>query len=241
MTFVCNFSRIGRKLKEIGWSGKDFSKFLFPTREEEKEEEEKTRVKVRFYRGSYGCMRVEPFDQFTLIHTVLRRVSFLKGARRNIQNGGIIFNVEKRLKKRRKNPSKQSIFRLKYNFPRYDVNASSYFAQSRCTKILTAWDNDWINLVRPSFLSKWIFWTVMPLRCDGIFSLFTIVATRSRKMRIASFIEVSPRRREGYSVSIFTRSPRQKRGGISYFRHVSVLTRAPWRPGQNGAIFYRVR
>lgn len=131
MTFVCNFSRIGRKLKEIGWSGKDFSKFLFPTREEEKEEEEKTRVKVRFYRGSYGCMRVEPFDQFTLIHTVLRRVSFLKGARRNIQNGGIIFNVKKGLKKRKKNPSKQSIFRLKYNFPRYDVNASSYFAQSR--------------------------------------------------------------------------------------------------------------
>lgn len=69
---------------------------------EKKKKKKKTRVKVRFYRGSYGCMRVEPFDQFTLIHTVLRRVSNLKGTRRNIQNGGIIFNLERRLKKRKK-------------------------------------------------------------------------------------------------------------------------------------------
>lgn len=138
----------------------------------------------------------------------------------------LFLTSKKDWKRERKNPSKQSIFRLKYNFPRYDVNASSYFAQSRCTKILTAWDNDWINLVRPSFLSKWIFWTVMPLRCDGIFSLFTIVATRSRKMRIASFIEVSPRRREGYSVSIFTRSPRQKRRDLVFSTRKCINSRA---------------
>lgn len=151
---------IGRKLKEIGWSGKDFFKFLFPTNEEEEEEEGKTRVKVRLYGGTYGCMRVEPIYANSYRDCPSSHIiPFSQRNPRNIQNGGIIFDflpssvlffskiISKLLKEDRKRISFRTIFHKR------DFLTINAFCESsrRRNEILITLDNNWINLVRLRF------------------------------------------------------------------------------------------
>lgn len=80
------------KVLEENWKKlNDPAKFLFRTSKEGEEGEEKTRVKVRFYRATYGCMRVEPIyaNSYRDCPSSLIVPFSQEEASRNIQNGGV--------------------------------------------------------------------------------------------------------------------------------------------------------